>query len=81
MGSAASLKHWDSGSIPRLAPCVKDPELLQLHHRSQLLLGSGPWPGNSMCQVLGGPKIKIKKIKKVDLVYFKWWDKHGGLTL
>ena len=26
-----------------------DPVLLQLQHRSQLWLGSDPWPGNSTC--------------------------------
>ena len=40
---------------------LKDPALPQLLHRSQLQLGSDPWPGNSVCQAMA---IKEKKHKK-----------------
>ena len=38
------------GSIPGLAPWVKDLALPQLWLESRLQLGSDPWPRNSMCQ-------------------------------
>ena len=41
--------NWDAGSIPSPAQWGKDPVLLQLQLRSQLRLGSDPWPGNSIC--------------------------------
>ena len=49
MGSTASWALWDSGSIHSLAPWVKGPLLPQLQLRSQLWLGSDPWPRNSIC--------------------------------
>ena len=58
MGSAASLEHWDVGSIPSPAQRVKDPVLPQLQGRWQLLLRSDPWPGNSICHGV------VKKGKK-----------------
>ena len=39
----------DTGSVPGPTRCVKHPALLQLQCRSQLQLGSDPWPGNSIC--------------------------------
>ena len=48
-GSAASWEHWVAGFITSLARCVKDLALPQLWLRSQLRLGSDPWPGNSIC--------------------------------
>ena len=35
---------------PGLAQWVKDPELLQLHLRSQIQLRFDPWPGHSICR-------------------------------
>lgn len=52
---------WEAGSIPSLAQRVKD-QTLPLRLRSQLRLGSDPWPGNAIC--LGAAKKK-KIIKKV----------------
>lgn len=40
-GSAVSLEHWNAGSIPSLAQCVKDLALSELLCRLQLWLGSG----------------------------------------
>ena len=44
-GSAASWECWDVGLIPGLAQWVMDPAPLHLWLRSQLWLGSNPWPG------------------------------------
>ena len=60
-GSAASLQHWDPGSIPGPAQWVKDLVLLQLQRRSQLQLRSDPWPGNPICR---GVAKKEKKKKR-----------------
>ena len=56
IGSVASLKHWDTGSIPIPAQWVEDLMLPQLWCRLQLWLGSDPWPGDST----------LKKRKKAD---------------
>ena len=45
--------------IPSLTQWVKDPALPQLWLRSQLQLGSDPWPRNSIC-LWGGQKRKKK---------------------
>lgn len=47
-GLAASLRHWDTGSIPGLA-----------QHGLRLQLRCDPWPGNSRCH--GVTKKKKKK--------------------
>ena len=59
----AFLEYRDTGSIP--AQCVKVPALLQLQHRLQLLLGSDPWPGNSICHGVAKKKRKRQKKCKV----------------
>ena len=46
--------------VYQLAQWVKDPVLMQLWLRSQLRLGSDPWPGNTIS--LGAAKKKKKKI-------------------
>ena len=61
-GSVASLEPWDLDLIPSLAQRVKDWALLQLWRRSQLQLGSDPWPGNSTCH--GVAKNEEKKSLK-----------------
>ena len=64
-GSAVSLEHWDTGFIPCLAQWVKDPVSPQQQQwRSQLRLGSDPWPRNST----GQPKKKGRKKKKKALI-------------
>ena len=50
---------WNSGMILGLAQWVKDLVLLQLRHRSQLQLGSDPWPRNTTCH-----KVAKKEKKK-----------------
>ena len=57
-----SWERWDEGSIPGLAPWVKDLALLRL--RWQLWFGSDPWPGNSICR--GEAKKEKNEIKTSD---------------
>ena len=40
---------------------LKDPVSPQLRHRSQLRLGSDPWPRNSIGRARGGQKLKMVK--------------------
>ena len=58
---AASLEHWDAGSIP--GPAQWEAVLLQLWKRSKLQLGSDPSPGNSICH--GVAKNEKKERKKI----------------
>ena len=48
-----------------LAQWVKDPVLPQLHLRSQLQLGSDPWPGNSICHRAAKKKKKKKNLESM----------------
>ena len=57
----ASWECWGTGSIPSLVQWVKDLALPQLWLRSQLWLGSDPWPRNSICH-----KVAKKRRKKID---------------
>ena len=53
-----------TSSIPGLVQWVKDPELLQLWHRSWLWLGFSPWL-ETLHMLLVQPKKEKKKIKKL----------------
>ena len=77
MGSTASWRHWDAGSIPVLAQWGKDPALLQLWLRSQLLLGSDPWPGNSIC-LEAAKKEKRKKESAFGIEWVGARDTHSA---
>ena len=59
-----SLERLDAGLIPRPAEWVKDPALLQLHHSSQLWLGSDSWPRSAICHQ--APKEGKKEQKEKD---------------
>ena len=48
-GLAVSLESWHTGLIRSPKQWVMDLALPQLQQRSQLHLGSDPWPGNSIC--------------------------------
>ena len=48
-GAVESLQHQDAGSLLVQHGKLKDLALLQLWCRSQLQLGSDPWPRNSIC--------------------------------
>ena len=63
-GSAASLERWDAGLILGPKYWVKDPALLQLQLRSQLWVGSDPWPGNSICCGAAKRENNLKILKK-----------------
>ena len=66
-GLAASLEHWDAGSIPSLTRWVKDPTLLQLRTRLQLRLGYDPWPRSPICH---GEAKKRRKNKSLYLLCY-----------
>ena len=53
MGSVASLQCQDTGSIPSLAQCIKDPVLLHRSHCSLDLIPGSP-------RAVGWPKKKKK---------------------
>ena len=54
MGSAVSLQYQHAGGL-------KDLALPLLRHRSQLQLGSDPWPENSICHRAAKKKRKSKE--------------------
>ena len=56
MGSAASLQCHTLVQLPALRSELKDLALPQLWCRSQLQLGSDPWPRNSICLGFGHKK-------------------------
>ena len=55
------------GLIPSLAQWVKDLALPQLGRRSQLQLGSDPWPRNSACCGAAKKKNIIHWLSLIDL--------------
>ena len=60
-GQAAALDRWDTDLISSPTQSVKDLALPQLWPRSQLCLGSDPWPGNYMLR--GSQKKEKKKMR------------------
>ena len=73
-GSVTSWERWDAGLIPGLAQWIKDPELLPLRSRSQLQLGSNPWPGE-LHMPWSGQKRKKEKTECFHLWRKVWlWD-------
>ena len=62
-------KRWDAGSIPSPTQWVKDLVLQQLQFRSQLWLGSDPWPGKSICH-----RADKKEWKRSH----EWWRSVAG---
>ena len=69
-GSEASLLHQDTGFIPGPAQWVKG--LSELWHRSQLWLGSDPWPRN-FNMLKSGQKRKKKK-KEAHALFSVFFD-------
>ena len=70
VGSAASLQHQDRSLIPAWHSGLQALVLPNLWHRSQLWLGSNPWPGTPYAG--GSPK---RKKENVLLWGFKWCEK------
>ena len=62
MGSVVSWECWDTGLIPGPAQQIKGLALPQLQVRSELWLGTDPWPGDSICH-RAAKKEKQKKKK------------------
>ena len=60
-----SWECWDAGSIPSLTQWVQDLALPQLQLRSQLWIGSNPWPRNSIC--CGAAKKEKRRKKEKNL--------------
>ena len=58
-------------SIPGLEQWVKDPELPQLWHTSELWLGFDPWPRNFQIPQMWQKKKKRKKEKKRNASVFQ----------
>ena len=76
MGLVASLQGQDKGLIPGPAQWVKDPMLPYQQHRSQLWLGSDPWPRNSI-RLQGSQKRKKKKKNEKKVCRSSCCDKVG----
>ena len=67
-GIGSVLSCQDTGSIP--STWLKDPALTQLWCRSQLRLGSDPWPGNSICCQVAKKKKEKEKKCTLKMTYF-----------
>ena len=59
--SGVSLQLQDAGLIPGPMQWVKGPSMAAAQCRSQLWLGSEPWPGNTICCEVAKKKKKKKE--------------------
>ena len=64
IGSSSGALECRFDPLPSRAQWVQDPVLPQMQHRSQLRLGSDPWPRNSVCCRMSKKVGKKKKKKK-----------------